>query len=206
MNLIKTVDRRKVLEWATGIAVASALPSSLPAESAHASEDWSRRLVESTLKRNPDPAAFNHGWDYPAGLFLFGQYLVYKRTRDPHLLAYIAGYVDAHVDASGHLDIPIESLDNVLAANLLILLYKETKQPRYKLGAEIFRRRFDTYPRTTDGGFWHGNRPERAWQLWLDGNYMALQLGTHTNSTAFEPIPRSCTIWPQFPSTTAAFR
>jgi unsaturated rhamnogalacturonyl hydrolase len=55
------------------------------------------------------------------------------------------------------------------------VLYEETHELRYKLGADTFRRRFDTYPRTSDGGFWHGNRPERAWQLWLDGNYMALQ-------------------------------
>jgi unsaturated rhamnogalacturonyl hydrolase len=62
----------------------------------------------------------------------------------------------------------------VLAANLLIRLYEETHAERYKLAADKFRHRFDTYPRTTDGGFWHGNRDERAWQLWLDGNYMAV--------------------------------
>lgn len=172
--------RREVLKWTTAMAAASAMrPGSILSQTAPAiqaaRDDWSRRLIDSTLKRNPDPAAFNDGWNYQAGLFLFGQYLLYRRTSDRRLLDYIIGYVQAHVDEHGRPDTPIESLDSVLAANLLIVLYEETREQRYKLGADTFRRRFDTYPRTTDGGFWHGNRPERAWQLWLDGNYMALQ-------------------------------
>jgi len=150
-------------------------PAATLAQSAEASQDWSQLLVNSTLARNPDPRTFHHGWNYPAGLFLFGQYLVYRRTHEQRLLNYIVNYVQAHVDEHGLPDQPIESLDSILAANLLLVLYRETKSDRYKLGAETFRRRFDTYPRTSDGGFWHGNRPERAWQLWLDGNYMALQ-------------------------------
>jgi unsaturated rhamnogalacturonyl hydrolase len=138
-------------------------------------EDWSQRLVDSTLQRNPDARTLNNGWNYFTGLYLFGQYLVYRRTREPKLLDYIKTYVHTHVDEQGRPDQPIESLDSVLAANLLVVLYEETKETRYKLGAQTFRRRFDTYPRTSDGGFWHGNRPERASQLWLDGTYMALQ-------------------------------
>lgn len=174
------VERRQLLKCAAaGFAAAGAstiLPKLAAAAVQNASAepvDWSRRLVDSTLKRNPDPKQFGV-WGYPQGLFLFGQYLVYRRTGERHLLDYIIGYVNHHVDQQGNLDIPIEALDNVLAASLLILLYEETHEPRYKLAAGKFRHRFDTYPRTTDGGFWHGNRPARQWQLWLDGNYMAV--------------------------------
>ena len=62
----------------------------------------------------------------------------------------------------------------MLAANLFVVLYQETHQPRYKVAADTFRHRFDTYPRTTDGGFWHATVPSRQWQLWLDGTYMAV--------------------------------
>lgn len=167
--------REMMLDSAAFTAGCILLPGAIQAQAPDGQEDWSLRLVNSTLQRNPDPRLFNHGWNYSAGLFLFGQYLVYRRTHEQRLMDYIASYVHAHVDERGQLDHPIESLDDVLTANLLIVLYEETKAGRYKLGAETFRRRFDTYPRTSDGGFWHGNRPERAGQLWLDGTYMALQ-------------------------------
>jgi unsaturated rhamnogalacturonyl hydrolase len=181
MDMEKTalVGRRPLLKWAAA-GIVLGIDSALPAKSVAAvlkpsvsAVDWSRRVIESNLTRTPDPTKFG-GWNYPQGLFLIAQYLIYRRTHDPKLLAYIRGFVDNHVDASGTLDIPIEALDNVLGAHLLVILYEETREQKYKLAADKFRRRFDTYPRTTDGGFWHGNRPERAWQLWLDGNYMAV--------------------------------
>ncbi len=174
------VDRRQLIKWAAaGVAVSSvsgvlprladAAMQSVPSETI----DWSLRLIESTLERTPDPAQFGV-WGYPQGLYLLGQYLVYRRTKTKRLLEYIIGYVNTHVDKDGNLDIPIEALDNVLAANLLVVLYEETHEPRYKLAADRFRHRFDNYPRTADGGFWHGTRVSRQWQLWLDGNYMAV--------------------------------
>lgn len=135
--------------------------------------DWSQHLVDSTLTRSPDARTFG-SWAYPRGLYLFGQYLVYRRTGDKRYLQYIEDWVDSHIDAQGHPDHEIHALDDVLAANLLVVLYQETQQPRYKLAAETFRHRFDTYPRTTDGGFWHATVPSRQWQLWLDGTYMAV--------------------------------
>ena len=135
--------------------------------------DWSQHVIDSTLTRTPDPHQFG-SWSYPRGLYLFGQYLVYRRTGDKSYLQYIEDWVDTHIDAEGHPDHEIHALDDVLAANLLAVLYEETHQPRYKLAAEVFRHRFDDYPRTTDGGFWHATVPSRQWQLWLDGNYMAV--------------------------------
>jgi len=175
----KRVGRRKVLQWAAaGIAISAenALPRLGHAAAAFlpsGQEDWSQRVIDSNFKRFPDAKKFG-GWGYPQGLFLIAQFIVYRRTKDRKLLDYIVGFVDSHFDASGNLDQPIESLDNMLGAHLLVMLYEETREQRYKVAADKFRQRFDTYPRTSDGGFWHGNRPERAFQLWLDGNYMAV--------------------------------
>jgi len=175
----KRVGRRKVLQWAAaGIAISAenALPRLGHAAAAFlpsGQEDWSQRVIDSNFKRFPDAKQFG-GWGYPQGLFLIAQFIVYRRTKDRKLLDYIVGFVDSHFDASGNLDQPIESLDNMLGAHLLVMLYEETREQRYKVAADKFRQRFDTYPRTSDGGFWHGNRPERAFQLWLDGNYMAV--------------------------------
>ena len=134
---------------------------------------WSRKVVDSTLTRFQDPRHFG-SWSYPRGLYLFGQYMVYKRTGDKRYLEYIKDWVDSHIDSQGRPDRQIHALDDVLAANLLVVLYHETHVDRYKLAAETFRHRFDDYPRTTDGGFWHATVPSRQWQLWADGTYMAV--------------------------------
>ena len=155
-----------------GVAVAPGQVASR-VHASHTRIDWSRRVVDSTLAHYPDPHKFG-SWSYPRGLYLFGQYLVYRRTGDKRYLDYIQKWVDSHIDAAGHPDRPIRALDDVLAANLVVVLYHETHEERYKLAAETFRHRFDDYPRTTDGGFWHATVPSRQWQLWLDGTYMDL--------------------------------
>jgi len=136
------------------------------------SADISRAIVDSTLWNNPDPAKFG-GWGYAKSLYLFGQYEVYLRTHDKKYLDYIQTWVDAHIDDQGNLDRKIDALDYVLPANLLLVLYQQTHEEKYKLAVEKFRHAFDTYPRTTDGGFWHATGPSRQWQLWLDGIYMS---------------------------------
>ena len=140
--------------------------------------DLSKAVVDSTLARNPDPKQFG-GWGYAKALYLFGQYEVYMRTHEPRYLTFIKDWVDTHIDDNGNLDRQIDALDYVLPANLVLILYQETHQEKYKLAAEKFRHRFDDYPRTTDGGFWHATVPSRQWQLWLDGIYMSQPFLVH---------------------------
>jgi len=145
--------------------------------------DWSRAMVDSTMKRYPTAKDLG-SWGYAKALYLYGQYLVYKRTGDRRYLTYIKDWVDDHVDAEGVVtsanaqgqvrEITFENLDSMLPGNLLLILYAETKDPKYKLAADRIRKRFDTYPRTKDGGFWHANSKSREWQLWGDGVFMSM--------------------------------
>jgi rhamnogalacturonyl hydrolase YesR len=57
-------------------------------------------MVESTMKRYPTTKDLG-SWRYARSLYLYGQYLVYKRTRDPLYLKYIKDWIDDHVDANG---------------------------------------------------------------------------------------------------------
>jgi len=157
------------------LQVVTAGPSSLRRQSKQpfAKTDWSVAVVESTIKRNPTGESFR-GWGYAKALYLYGQYLVYLRTKDKRYLDHIQSWVDQHIDEQGTINRPINSLDYMMPGNLLLILYKETKQEKYKLAAQNVRRVFDTYPRTKDGGFWHANIPSRAWQLWADGVFMSL--------------------------------
>jgi unsaturated rhamnogalacturonyl hydrolase len=135
--------------------------------------DWSRAVVESTMKRYPTAADLG-AWAYAKTLFLFGEYLVWKRTGDPRYLAYIKSWVDSHVDNSGKIDHNIEALDYMLPGNLLLVLYQETRDEKYRIAAQTIRERLKTYPRTSDGGFWHATGNSRKSQLWLDGTYMSM--------------------------------
>jgi unsaturated rhamnogalacturonyl hydrolase len=135
--------------------------------------DWSRAVVESAMKRYPTAADLG-AWAYAKTLFLFGEYLVWKRTGDPRYLAYIKAWVDSHVDKSGNIDHNIEALDYMLPGNLLLVLYQQTADERYRIAAQKIRERLKTYPRTSDGGFWHATGNSRKSQLWLDGTYMSM--------------------------------
>jgi unsaturated rhamnogalacturonyl hydrolase len=132
--------------------------------------DWSVAMVDSTMSRFT-PATIG-GWSYPVGLYLYGQYLVYQRTHDPALLAYIKAWVDRFVDGGGNIDQTFDSLDSMEAGRLLVVLHHETGDPRYAKAATTIRDRLTTYPRTADGGFWHATTSSRAHQLWGDGTFM----------------------------------
>ena len=116
------------------------------------------------MKRYPTAKDLG-SWGYAKSLYLYGQYLVWKRTGDPRYLQYIKEWIDSHVDVNGTVtntnndgkisEISFDNLDSMLPGNLLLLLYQETKEARYKVAADKIRKRFDNYPRTKDGGLWH---------------------------------------------------
>jgi unsaturated rhamnogalacturonyl hydrolase len=132
--------------------------------------DWSVAMVDSTTARyTPDTIG---GWSYPVGLYLYGQYLTYQRTQDARYLSYIKSYVDRFVKSDGSMDQGFNSLDSMQAGRLLVILHRETGEARYRKAAKKIRDRLDTFPRTSDGGFWHADTSSRAHQLWSDGVYM----------------------------------
>ena len=54
------------------------------------------------------------------------------RTHNAKYLSYIQNWVDTYVDADGDINSSFNSLDSMQAGNLLVLLYQQTKQARYK--------------------------------------------------------------------------
>ncbi|NEA66878.1 glycoside hydrolase family 88 protein [Streptomyces sp. SID12488] len=158
----------------------TALPTAVPQPAEAASEwpaprpaaapDRSLAVVDSTMARYT-PSAIG-GWSYPVGLYLYGQYLTYRRTHDDRQLTYIKDYVDGFVKSDGSIDQAFNNLDSMQAGRLLVILHHETGDDRYRKAAGKIRDRLNTYPRTGDGGFWHADTAGRAHQLWADGVYM----------------------------------
>ncbi|MFF5207257.1 glycoside hydrolase family 88 protein [Streptosporangium sp. NPDC000396] len=149
--------------------------------------DWSRAVADSTMARFT-PATLG-GWGYTRGLYLYGQYLVYQRTRDPRYLQYMKDWADRFVDDSGNIGQSFNNLDSMESGNVLLILARETGQARYRTAAQKIRNRLTTYPRTADGGWWHSTSDSRQGQLWADGAFMVnpfvIRYGQQFNDAAW---------------------
>jgi len=142
------------------------------------SADLSIGVVEQILADHPTPASLGK-WGYTQGLTLYAIERVYRRTHEERYLRYIRAWAELHVDKQGKIDKPIDALDDMLPGILMLALYEDTADVRYKLAAEAIRKRFETYPRTADGGLWHGAAIEHEHELWLDGMYMSMPFFVH---------------------------
>src|SRR5665213_650130 len=142
-------------------------------ESVATGADLSKDIVDTTIDRLPTAAALGE-WEYSRALFLLGDLSVYRRTHDPKYLAYAKSWADSHLSKQGEIDRPVDALDFIMPGNVAVALSQETGEERYKLAADHLAEIFKTYPRTSDGAFWHAMDNGREHQLWLDGVYMAL--------------------------------
>src|SRR2546430_5734721 len=115
----RILGRLIVVVLAASVAVAVAPPVAQAARPATATDpsadprfahtDWSKALVESTMQRfTPQTLG---GWGYTQGLYLYGQYLVFKRTGDPRYLDYIKAWVDRFVRPDGTISNSFNNLD-----------------------------------------------------------------------------------------------
>jgi unsaturated rhamnogalacturonyl hydrolase len=181
---MRSANRRQIVAVLIAFVVLAQIPfGSIAAGQTKPTPDWSRELVESTMKRYPTAKDLG-SWGYAKSLYLYGEYLVWQRTGEKRYLQYIKDWIDSHVDNDGNVfntdkdgkvtPINFDNLDSMLPGNLLLLLYRETKESKYKAAADKIRKRFDTYPRTRDGGFWHAAGASRQWQLWGDGVFMSM--------------------------------
>lgn len=166
---MSTLNRRSVLLGSAGAVAALPALQAAVANAAQTVPDWSVEVVRSTMERHT-PSTLG-GWGYTRGLYLYGQYLVYKRTGTQSYFNYIKSWVDRFVDGSGNISNSFNNLDSMRSAQLLPILHRETGQQRYKTAADKLRNRFPSYPRTSDGGMFHAT--SKVGQLWADGVYMA---------------------------------
>ncbi len=140
--------------------------------------DWSDEMIRSTMQRYT-PSTIG-GWSYPIALYLYGQYHVYLRTGDASRLTYIRQWADRFVPPDGNISNSFNNLDSMLGGRVLLILYKETGQAKYRTAAKEIHDRLQTYPKTSDprypptGGYWHSTSESRVGQLWADGVFMSM--------------------------------
>src|SRR3989304_2595120 len=135
-----------------------------------ANKPWSVRFADSEMNRNPEVYS---DWDYVTGTVLKGFEAVWRLTGDKKYFNYIKATIDSIVSQEGVIDdydVEEYNIDEVATGRVLLMLYNETKEEKYKIAAQTVRSQFNGHPRTSEGGFWH--KQIYPWQMWLDGLYM----------------------------------
>jgi unsaturated rhamnogalacturonyl hydrolase len=140
---------------------------------------WSTKFADSFIKIHPDTVAYptevkSYKWNYEQGLILESFYRVYKTSGEKKYFDYIKKNIDYYVEDDGTIKTYKMSdfnIDNVAPGRVLLHLYKETKNEKYKKAADSLKYQMSIHPRTKEGGYWH--KKVYPYQMWLDGLYMA---------------------------------
>lgn len=136
------------------------------------------RMADSEMKRNPESWMLDFQqklkWNYTHGLELDAFLDVWEKTGDKKYFDYVLSYADTMI--SDHANIVTYKLknyniDHVNPGKILFSIYKETKNPKYKMAMDTLKIQMDTHPRISNGGYWH--KKIYPHQVWLDGIYMA---------------------------------
>jgi len=140
-------------------------------------QNYSELMAKSIMHTHPDSITVKvgkpAGWDYEQGLVLKALEHVYQRTGDATYFNYIKKNIDSFVDANGNIrtyHFDEFNSDNITTGRMLLYLYQELGDKKYKNAADLLRKQIAEQPRDSDGGFWHKKRYPN--QMWLDGLYM----------------------------------
>jgi len=157
-------------------------------------------LADSIITRFPDPDKIPFKpWCYVQGYVLAGFEKLWKLTGDPRYYAYIKKFVDQHVAADGSiLDFNGESMDDMMAGTMVVALYEQTGEEKYRLAAKKIRASFKGYPRNSDGGFWHARSlPHEMWidGVFMGGMFLSRYAAVMNDAEAFDEITRQILIF-----------
>ncbi|MCB2353752.1 glycoside hydrolase family 105 protein [Clostridium estertheticum] len=133
-------------------------------------KNYAKWMADSVIERNTN---LTDHWGYEYGLTLDGIAEVWKQTGDEKYLDYIVEIMDHFVQEDGNIigyRLNEYNIDHLNNGKILITLYKETGNEKYKKALELLKKQIETQPRTTEGAFWHKNIYPS--QIWLDGLYM----------------------------------
>ena len=133
-------------------------------------KDYAKWMADSVIGRNTDLTSY---WAYEFGLTLDGIAEVWKQTKDKKYFNYIKECMDNFVQEDGSIKgykVDEYNIDHLNNGKILLTIYQETKEEKYKKALKLLRTQIDNHPRTREGVFWHKEiYPE---QIWLDGLYM----------------------------------
>lgn len=133
-------------------------------------KDYAKWMADSVIARKTDLTSY---WPYEFGLTLDGIAEVWKQTKDSKYFEYIKECMDTFVNEDGTIrgySVDEYNIDHLNNGKILLTIYQETHEEKYRKALELLRTQIAKHPRTKEGVFWHKEiYPE---QIWLDGLYM----------------------------------
>lgn len=133
-------------------------------------KNYAQWMADSIIARKTN---LTDHWGYEYGLTLDGFVKVWQQTGDKKYFDFIVKTMDHFIEEDGSINgyrLEEYNIDHLNNGKILITLYKETGNKKYKQALELIRKQIDTHPRTKEGVFWHKNIYPH--QIWLDGLYM----------------------------------
>lgn len=165
---------------------------SCPLSTQNGYELWAVRMVDSVVKRNPEPWMIDFRekpkWEYTQGLVLKAILHAWQETGDEKYFQFIKTFYDQFIDPDGNImlyKLSDYNIDRINPGKPLFVLFKETGDEKYKKAIFLLRKQMLTHPRTNEGGFWH--KKIYPHQMWLDGLYMASPFLAEFAKTFNEP-------------------
>ena len=140
-------------------------------------KSWAERMTLSQMYRNKDSLAYNEAtrsfWNYDKGTYLKGVEAVWRKTGDINYFNYIKSTIGSFIEDNGSIKsykLEDYNIDQINSGKLVLTIWEQTKEEKYKKAAYLLREQLEKHPRTNEGGFWHKKR--YPYQMWLDGLYM----------------------------------
>lgn len=141
-------------------------------------DKWSVKMAQSEIKRFPEAWMIEKAkaprWGYTHGCVAKAMLDIFDHTKDSVYYNYAKGYADTLITRDGQIKtyrMDKFNIDNINPGKILLRLYKDTKDERYKTAIDTLIHQMAIQPRTSEGGFWH--KQIYPHQMWLDGIYMA---------------------------------
>lgn len=133
---------------------------------------WSEGVAQTVMTRYPSALTIPFKpWCYPQGYFLMGLDKLWQATGEAKYYNYILNWANEVVRPDGSLVyFKGNSMDDMMAGAVIVWAYRHTGEEKFKKAADIIRKSYDDYPRTSDGVFWHGRGT--VGQIWVDGVFM----------------------------------
>ncbi len=136
------------------------------------------QVANSAMARWPEgrfaPAGTPVEWNFQLGALLSGMDAVWEKTGDRVYLKYIQSSIDQFVQPDGSIltyKPQASSLNDIVFGRRLLMLYRVTKDEKYRKAAALLRKQLAEQPRTPSGGFWHTrNNPN---EMLVDDLFMA---------------------------------
>jgi len=146
-------------------------------------QSWGEKMAHTMMVTYPDSIVVKKvgelvakrptRWDYEQGVLLKAFDQLWTKTNNKEYLVYMKKIIDQFVQTDGSIrtyDLLEYNIDHITPGQVVLALYRETKEERYKKAATLLHDQLVWQPRTKEGGYWHKLR--YAYQMWLDGLYM----------------------------------